>query len=516
MSPLGVPTILSRRSFLAAAGAAATLTTVGIPAGPAYAQRAGVLRFGLSSFPPNLAPFEYTGTASLTVKLALYRSLMSYGQDGSVKPEIAASIEHPDPLTYTFRIRDNAVFHDGSPVEGEDVKFSYELITAANSKAYLRADMQVIDRIEVVDPKTVRITLKEPTVTFIQVLASGYAPIVSRASKAPDYIGAGPFVLEKAERGSTITVRAFPNFYNAGYPKVGGIQFVAIPDESLRIAALESGDIDLIEYVSTQQMARIEDGPSTHIASVDGPFMYLMFNTVNGPFRDPRLRQAVNYAVDRNGLNKFAFSGMGSPIDGLPVPSSPAYDPALVKERFSFDIAKAKALMKQAGVGSLTIELLSTAQYAQHNDTALVVQQNLAAVGINANLRLPDWASRVALGNEGKYHIGVNGTAGAYNDPDAVSTYLDGRQAPSYTRAFGYDNKDMDALLARGRAESENARRAEIYAGVERILINEVPILPLLWRPQAYGLRDRVKNFAPLPGFLSFQSALRLEQAELS
>lgn len=516
MSPMGIPALLSRRSLLGMAGATVVLTTKGIPIGSARAQRADILRFGLSSFPPNLAPFEFTGTASLTVKLALYRSLMSYGQDGSVKPEIAASVDHPDPLTYTFKIRDNAVFHDGTPVESEDVKFSYDLIMAANSKAYLRGDMQVIDKIEVLAPKTVRITLKEPTVTFIQVLASGYAPIVSRASKGPDYVGAGPFVLERMERGSTVSVKAFPNFYNRGFPKVAGIQFVAIPDESLRIAALESGDIDVIEYVSTQQIKRIEDGPSTHIASVDGPFMYLMFNTINGPFKDPRLRQVVNCAIDRNGLNKFAFSGMGSPIGGLPVPSSPAYDPALVRERLGFDIAKAKALMKQAGVGSLTVELLSTAQYAQHNDTALVVQQNLAAVGINANLRLPDWASRVTLGNEGKYHIGVNGTAGPYNDPDAISTYLDGRQAPSYTRAFGYDNRDMDALLTRGRAESASAKRAAIYADVERILINEVPILPLLWRPQAYGLRNRVKNFAPLPGFLSFQSALRLEETELT
>ncbi|WP_429923224.1 ABC transporter substrate-binding protein [Agrobacterium vitis] len=507
---------LSRRGFLGAAGAITIVSVAGMPVGIARAATKGALRFGLSAFPPSLNPLENTGTAALTVKLMLHRSLLSYDAKGSVRPELASDYKQIDPVTYEFTLRDNAVFHDGSPVEAEDVKYSYEIISAEKSTAQLRSDFRVIEAIEVTGPKSLRLKLKQPNVVFTQVLASGYAPIVSRKSTAPDYIGAGPYTLDSIDRGSAVTVKAFPDYYREGLPKSESVHFVAMPDESLRIAALESGDIDIIEYVSTQFMAQIDQGQSTHISTVDGPFMYLMFNTKEGPFTDVRLRRAVGYAIDREAINAFGFSKMGRVIDGLPVPANPAYDPALVSERFVYDPTKARALLKEAGVSNLTVELLSSSQYAQHNDTAVVMQQSLAAVGINVNLNLPDWATRVSRGNEGNYHLAVSGTSGAYNDPDAITAYIGGGQSASYTRSFGYANADIDKLLAEGRQELDPAKRAAIYAKVEELAIADVPIIPILWRPQAYGVRDAVSGFAPLPGFLSFQSALRLEETELA
>lgn len=506
---------VSRRRFVGAASAMTILSIAGAPVEVARASAKGTLRFGLSSFPPSLNPFEYSGTAALTVKLVLYHSLLSYGADGLVRPELASAYKQVDSTTYEFNLREDAVFHDGSPVEAEDVKFSYESIGARNSTAYLRQEFQIIDKIDVAGLKALRLTLKQPNAVFSQVLASGYAPIVSRKSAASNFIGAGPYTLQGIDRGSAVTVKAFPSYYRKDLPKVEVIRFVAMPDESLRMAALESGDIDIIEYVSTQNMGRLEQGASTHAASVDGPFMYLLFNTKEGPFTDVRLRRAVSYAIDRAAISSFGFSGMGKPIDGLPVPVDPAYDPSLVKERLAYDPVKARALLKEAGVANLTIQLLSTSQYAQHNDTAIVVQQNLAAVGINANMRLPDWASRVSLGNEGKYHLAVQGTSGAYNDPDAVTAYIGGGQPASYTRPFGYENAELDRFLDEGRREMDTAKRAAIYAKVERLAIADVPIIPLIWRPQVWGVRNAVKGFTPLPGFLSFQSALKLEETEL-
>ena len=329
-------------------------------------------------------------------------------------------------------------------------------------------------------------------------------------------MGAGPYTLDNFDRGSGITVKAFPDYYREDLPKAETVRFIALPDESLRIAALDSGAVDIIEYVSTQNMGRIEDGPSTHVSAVTGPFMYLMFNTKEGPFTDARLRRAVSYAIDRDAVNALGFSGMGTVIDGLPVPANPSYNPSLVEERFAYDPEKAKALLAEAGASDLTVELLATSQYAQHNDTAIVVRQSLAAVGINVNMNLPDWATRVSLGNEGKYHVAVSGTSGAYNDPDALTKYIGGGQSASFVRPFGYENPEIDRLLAEGREELDTAKRAEIYAKVEELVISDAPIVPILWRPQAWGVRDAVSGFTPLPGFLSFQSGLRLEETQLA
>lgn len=512
-------TNLSRRSLLRGAAAVSLFTMAGLPMGVARAEAAaatGTLRFGLSAFPPNLHPFEYTGTAALTVKLTMYRGLLAYDNTGTLRPELAEEWQQIDASTYSFRLSPNAHFHDGSPVEAEDVKWSFEWIAAENSTAHLRLDFQAIDKIEIEGTDKITIRLKAPSVTFAQTLASGYAPIVSRKSQAPDFIGAGPFMFETSERGQSITVVKAEKFVRADRPRVERVFFNAMPDESLRNAALASGDVDIIEYVSTHNMKGIEDSTDTYIESVNGPFMYLVFNTTEGPTADPRVRRAIGHAIDRDALNAFGFTGMGRVIDGLPTHASDAYDPSLVADRLTYDPERAKALLAEADAGTITIELLSTGQYPQHNDTAMVVQQSLAAIGIEVNMLMPDWATRVAQGNEGRYHVGVNGTSGAYNDPDAISTWLAGGQSPSYNRPWGYANAEIDALLQKGRETVDPAERAKIYAQIEELFIQDLPLLPLLWRPQAYGLRNNVGAFKPLPGFLSFQSALSLDDTALS
>lgn len=504
---------VSRRGFLGAMAATTVFTLGGIPVGRGRAQEGSTLRFGLSAFPPNLHPFEYTGTAALTVKLTMYRGLLAYNPDGTLRPELVQEWKQPDAATYIFKLHPDARFHDGSPVEAEDVKWSFDWIAADESTAHLRRDFESVEAIEIEGTDTVTIRLREPSVTFAQLLASGYAPIVSRRSVAPDFIGAGPFMLSSVERGQSITVEKAPGAVRQA--KVDSIFFNAMPDESLRNAALATGEVDIIEYVSTHHMQPIEDAEGTHVASVNGPFMYLVFNTIEGPTADPRIRRAIGYAVDRNALNAFGFTGMGSPIDGLPVHPNEAYDPSLVTERLQYDPEKAKALLAEAGATNLVLDMLSTSQYPQHNDTALVVQQSLAAVGITLNLHLPDWATRIAQGNEGRYHIGVNGTSGAYNDPDSISTWIAGGQTASYNRPWGYGNPRIDELLQDAREEVDNAKRAAFYAEIEKIFIEELPLLPLLWRPQAYGVRDEVSGFQPLPGFLAFQSALALDDVSI-
>ncbi len=260
-----------------------------------------------------------------------------------------------------------------------------------------------------------RITTKAPNATLPFMLATYFMPMVypdSVSAAVPQGVGAGPFVLKGVERGTALDLEANPHYYKPGLPRLKGVRLVAYADENLRVAALRAGDLDLIEYVPWQSMAAIEADPNLVLQNTEGPFMFLEFNGRSGPLADKRVRQAIAHGIKRDEVVKAAFFGRGSPLEGLPlVRSSPFFDPALSKGQ-AYDPARAKQLLAEAGVpDGFSTSLLSTATYGMHKDTAEVIQQNLAALGIKVELRLPDWATRVAQGNRGQFDMAVQGTA---------------------------------------------------------------------------------------------------------
>jgi len=359
----------------------------------------------------------------------------------------------------------------------------------------------------------VRVVMKQPTATLSQWLASYHLPIISRKSDATQPIGAGPFVLKAQERGVALEVDASPKYYRPGLPKLKGIRAIAYADENLRVAALQAGDVDLIEYVPWQSMEAISNDPKLRLDATDGPFMYLLFNGTKAPFNDARVRKAVAHAIKREDIVKAAFFSRGSPLTHLPiVDSSEFFNPEL-KEGWKYDLTLAKKLLAEAGYpDGFRCSFLSTAQYGMHKDSAEVVQQNLAAIGIKAELNLPDWATRVTLGNRGQYDLAMGGTAADNNDPDGLANLIDGSLSPSYVRSFGVRVPKIEDLLKAGRAEFDPAKRKTIYKEMESLAIAEAPVVSLAWRSQGYAMQSDVTGFKNLPGTLTFNSGLTLEE----
>ncbi|MEJ0068479.1 MAG: ABC transporter substrate-binding protein [Pseudomonadota bacterium] len=497
----------TRRSFLAGTAALPFLRVKG-----ARARTPGILTFGLSSYPPTIQPWANAGTAALTVKLMIHRGLLGYDDRGALRGELAESWAAEGTHAWRFTLR-NALFQNGEAVTSADVKWTLEQVAAEKSTAYFRAEMQGIEAIETPDAKTVRIVMKQPTATLPQWLANCHMPIVWRNSDAAQPIGAGPFVLKAQERGVSLDLEAFPKYYKPGLPKLKGLRVIAYADENLRVAALQTGDVDLIEYVPWQSMESIAKDPKLKLDAVDGPFMYLVFNGSKPPFDDPRVRKAVAHAIKRDEIVKAAFFGRGSGLAHLPVPTESEFFNAGLKDGWNYDPALSKKLLAEAGHGGgLACTILSTAQYGMHKDSAEVVQQNLAAVGIRAELNLPDWATRVALGNKGQYDMGVMGTATDSNDPDGLGSLIDGSLSPSYVRSVGIKTPKITELLQAGRAEFDAAKRKAIYQELEALAIVEAPIVGLAWRSQGYAMQKDVIGFANLPGALSFQSGITFEE----
>jgi peptide/nickel transport system substrate-binding protein len=499
---------LSRRAILAAGA------TLPLLARPARAARTpGTLTFGLSTYPPNLLPWANTGTAQVTVKYCVMRGLTSYDAKGLLRPELAESWSRDGDTAWVFKLR-AASFHNGAPVTAADVKWTLEQVTSEKSTAFMRDQLRSIERIETPDPRTVKIVLKAANVMLPEWLANPHMPIVAAGStdNGGTAVTTGPYRIAAQEKGVSIDLAAFDTYYRPGAPKLKAIRFVNYADENLRVAALQSGDVDIIEYVPWQSMDAIEKDAHLKMQNVDGPFMALSFNGAQGPFKDKRVRQAVAWSIKREEIVNAAFFGRGNPLQGLPIaPGTPFYDASAAKY-WSYDPDRAKALLKDAGLGGgFSTTLLATAQYGMHKSTAEVVQQNLAGIGIDVKLNLPDWATRVNLGNRGQYEFCVQGTTTDNNDFDGAATLLDGELPPNNSRSVNIPTPEVHALFDKGRAEFDFAKRKAIYAEVTKLSLDNCILVGLAWRAQGYAMAKDVQGFVNLPGAMSFYSGITLE-----
>ena len=509
-------TTLDRRTLLRTGGATGLAAAVGL-AGPAYAQaRAPLLRYGLSAWPPNLQPWPSVGASAGTVKMLIHARLTNFDKTGKLVGELAESFGREADGAWVFKLRSNALFHNGETVTAEDVKYTVEQIAAEKSTAYMRSQFQLVSKIETPDARTVRLHTKEPVATLPYWFANYNMPIVWHKSAANEPVGCGPYKLGEQERGTSIEIVANDKFFMAGLPRTQKIRFVVYVDENLRVAALQSGDVDMIEYVPWQSMKTVESDAKLKLDTQYGPFMDILFNATKGPVSDPRVRRAIAHAIKREDIVQAAFFGRGKPLEGVPiVEGTPWYDPELARG-WRYDVAEAKRLLAAAGVpNGFEATMLATAQFGMHKDTAEVVQQHLAAIGIKTDLKLPDWSTRVRLGTTGQYEIAIHGVSADYNDPDGLATVMDTALSPTHGRSFGLSAPRTTKLFADGRAEFDDAKRVAIYKELQRAALEEVPLVGLAWRSQGYGMAKTVEGFTNLPGALTLASGFMLAETRV-
>jgi peptide/nickel transport system substrate-binding protein len=186
--------------------------------------------------------------------------------------------------------------------------------------------------------------------------------------------------------------------------------------------------------------------------------MYLVFNVKSGPFTNPKLRQAVAFAIDRAEVVKATMYGRGKPLEALPYPPGTPFADA--EDRlWEHDPDRAKKLLAEAGMaGGFAAKLLATSSPLLHQYTAEVVQQHLAKIGVQVELQLHEWSTRVAMGGRGQYEFAVMGTAGNWPDPDSLSPLI-GTAPAAYPRSFGFSSARIDGLLQAGRAELDTGKR---------------------------------------------------------
>lgn len=484
----------------------------------------GTLYFGLSGEPSTLDTVVQPGTSGRTVKLAIHRGLVNYGIDGKISPELAESYDvSPDAKEFTFHLR-AAKFHDGSDVTAADVRASLEHMLDPAGKAAFRNELSIISKIETPDQKTVKLTLSKPSVALVDYLALPESVIVPAAWLAKNAnnptatpIGAGPFKFATWTRGREIVVEKFDGYYKQGKPDLDEVHYVFYSDENTRVNALKSGDVDIIDYVPAKDAADLEKGPETQLLRNTGPFMGLQFNTKFEPFSKPEVRQAIAYAVDRSAIINTAFNGLGSPIYGIAIPKGYMGYSDAKANYFKHDVAKAKELLTKAGYpNGFEVRLLASSQYSFHQNTAVAIQSELAKIGIKVTLDLPDWASRMAKASAADYDFTVLGSLGEITDADWLSNYYYGGDKLVRTNNSPYFNdQQINELLDTGRATVDKAEREKIYDKFVDRALELSPLVYFMWREQNYAIKKGVTGFTNMPGFLTFQSGLSIENTKV-
>jgi peptide/nickel transport system substrate-binding protein len=371
------------------------LAVIGLMPGAAVAARTDIT-VGMVLEPPGLDPTSGSAAAIHEVTYAnVFEGLTRIDENGAVQPDLAKSWDiSPDGLTYTFHLHDGVKFHDGTPLTAEVVKFSLDRIGAPGSTNAQKQRYAAIDKVEAVDPLTVKVTLKHPEGDFLYNLGWGNAEIVapnSAADNATHPIGTGPFRFVDWIKGDHVDLAKNPDYW--GTPaKLDKVTFKFISDPTAAFAAMMAGDVDAFpNFPAPETLAQFKADArfAVVVGTTEGETIMAM-NNGRKPFNDLKVRQALSYAVDRKAIIDGAMFGYGIPIGSHFSPADPGY--VDLTGLYAYDPAKARELLKEAGYpnGFKATLKLPPPTYARRGGE--IIAQQLKAIGVDVTIIPVEWA----------------------------------------------------------------------------------------------------------------------------
>jgi len=386
-------------------------------------KRGGTLRVSYGNEISHLDFYTAPGYELNWVAMNIGCGLLGITPDGKFVPDAAESWQiSPDALLYTFKLRKNVLFHDGTKVDATAVKFSIDRIMDPATRSSMRTYYEHVHSVEVLDPYTVQIRLKEPYGFMLHMLAAYrmglvfYSPTATqkytledrKSGKPEAVVGCGPFRLVEWVKGSHLVMDRFDKYYDQGFPYMDRVVIRVIKDPVTQMAAFKAGEIDFItdfspehvELLKTQNpraqvMTGKETTPMVAMMKITGPKDAKPMSKDRAPhpiFSDIRVRKAIGcYGIDRKEIVKIAFKGQATPWVGIIPPGTP--DTVDVTHLCPYDPAKAKALLAEAGYGPqkpLTFELMTNTEKSVFNVIATVIKEQVARLGVTANIKLVD------------------------------------------------------------------------------------------------------------------------------
>lgn len=465
----------------------------------------GTLYIGQDFGPQDMDPNKTIAWASTNIEELIFTGLLRWTPEMTIEPDLATGYEMPDDLTYIFTLRDGVTFHNGANFSADDVKYTFDRILDPDTASPHASIYASIDSVEVVDPQTVKFSLKNPFAPFLRYLATiPYGAIIpkgagSELSQAP--VGTGPFAFVQHDLDQQVVLKRHDGYYEEGLPYLDEVVFKLLGDDTSISSALRSETVQLTwlkDPLVAQNVAKTDERLISK-QGVSSRYIPIFFDLTTPPFNDIRVRQALSLALDRQVLVDTVLGGYGAVGTFLPPSQLAGYvGDGSDLPFYTRDVDQAKALLREAGFEDLKIpEFKIVAANKLDVQLSQVMQQQWAEAGIDVQINpmevgaiLEDWAG-------GNYQMAMVGTVWT-PDPNQEVYRFDSRGP--FGQGMGIDDPKINDLIDQGLAETDDEKRIAIYQGLQNHILEQVYTIV----PYTYPLRwelmwDYVKGYEVMP-----------------
>jgi peptide/nickel transport system substrate-binding protein len=477
------------------------------------------LRIGLAEDPDILDPTLGRTYVGRIVFASFCDKLFDIDDKLNIVPQLALSHDtSADGKEVTIRLRPGVKFHDGEPFDAAAAKFSLDRhLTLPGS--FRKPELAALDHVEVVDPLTIRLVLKTPFSPLIAQLTDRAGMMVSpkAATEEGEKFGqhpvcAGPYKFVERVQQDRIVFEKFADYWNRDNIHIDRIVYLPLVDATVRLANLKSGGLDLIERLLATDIKAVEADPKLMLSStIELGYQGLTLNIGNdkakGPLsRSAKVRQALDLSIDREAINQVVFNGESEPGNQWVNPDHPYYQKTFpVPPR---DVARAKALLQQAGVAAPVSVDFMVPKGAEIEAVAQVIQSMAAEAGFDLKIRVTEFATSLNQAEAGDYQAYLLNWSGRI-DPDGNSYVFLKTGAPQNYSAWS--NPDADKALDDARLVTDSAQRKAIYERLTKLVLDEEPILYLYHRRLLIAHTKRLEGYRPLPDGLVRVTGLTLK-----
>ncbi len=444
-----------------------------------------------------LDPNMHAEAPTTNVVSNIYDSLLIRDEDGEIRPSLAESLSNVDDHTWELTLRDDVEFHNGEPFDAESVRYTIKRILDPENNSPQAGDLSAIKHVEVLDDYTVRLITHQPFPTLpAQLVDRQMVPPIYTEEKGADRlssqpVGTGPYRFVSWKRDEKIVLEANEDYWR-GTPSIKKVVFRVVPENSTRIAELQAGKVDLIVNVPPHQAEDLESSPDTRVERVPSTRVIFVATVSDepGPLADPRVRRALNLAVDAESIIDSVLQGNGIPLQGQPVTENhfgfnPAVDPS------GYDPQKARDLLAEAGYqDGLSLEMdTPDGRYLMDKEVAQAVAGQLQQVGVDVSLNIREWGVFVErIMNRQTAPLVLVGWGNSTFDADAT-VYPWFRTGQ---RFCFYENAEVDQLLDDARETMDEEARLQTYHQVMEILSDDAPWIFLHQQMDIYGVSERL------------------------
>lgn len=509
-SALGCGSSTTATPTAGATGAQAT-PVPGQTAAAAKIQKGGTLRIAYGLDASSLDPYTGNSGGDAWYWYAMFDNLVAYNQQFALEPKasLAESWEIPDPTTMIFKLRKGVKFHDGTPFNAAAVKYNIERVQDPKLKATPRSNFLVIDRVDVVDDYTAKFLLKQPSGALLYLLGDrgGAMSSPTAVDKWGDQygqhpVGTGPFMLSEWVKGSYVTMKRNPDYWGkdaAGnqLPYVDEVRMPLIPDSTVSLANLQTGDVELAGLLS-KDLETVKRNKNLGIEDFAGGIVNLLaFNINKPPMDDVNLRLAVCYAVDPEAVNQAIYFGDYIVAKGgMWPPGFWVYQD--VPSRPSYNVQKAKEYLAKAGKpNGFSMNMITYSSPTLQQSTEMF-QAQLAEVGIKVTLDVKEvGACTTSFFVDQAYPI-YSGSWSLYPEPDWISSLI--YKSDGYYNAAKAKNDELDKLIAQGASSYNQDERKKIYNQINEIVLGQAIFVPLIYGRSHWGYNVKVQNMKTFYG----------------